>query len=235
MFRLLGAAVLLSMTSAFAEGPAGKGLPMRKQDAVPPIFGPGPLVTDREFDGWLDAQGQVKLPFTVWRTPTRVGAIGVHAQQPAKVLRFSDTALGISLDERLRQLCGDAEPCRVWLSGKRADATVFDVQAVHERVKGDGPHVAYSVRKPDCLLIRTMKALHCARGPQRCAKCKAADATAPVPKLLDLCPWGEFARPTVELVRDGEAQVRVFDVMRSFANVSEAREFATRNGVTFEE
>lgn len=219
-------------------------MPMRKQDYVPPIFGPGPTVTDPGFEAWLEAQGPVKLPFTIWRKPRRVGAMGVHAQQPAKVLRFSDGALGIPLDERLRQLCGDADPCRVWLSGKRGESmplpdpdpsTVFNVHAVHERVEGDGPHAAYSVRKPDCLLIRSMKPLHCARGPRNCEQCKAADAQPPVPKLLDLCPWGDVARPTVEVVREGQKQVRVFDVMRSFSNATEAREFATRNGVTFEE
>jgi hypothetical protein len=199
-------------------------------------------VDDPGFEAWLRAtRGAVKLPFTIWRNPRRVGAIGVHASPPKALLRFSDGALGIPLDERLRQLCGDADPCRVWLSGRLGESmplpvpepeTNFNVHAVHERVEGDGPHGAQSVRGPACLAIRSLKPLHCARGPQRCEKCKAAAASPAVPKLLDLCPWGEVAWPVIELQRGGETQHRTYDVLRSFADATEARAFAQKHGLT---
>lgn len=242
--RPAGGALLLAIVavSAAAADPGTGGKPMRKQDYVAPLFGPGPTVDDPGFDAWLAAApGPVKLPFTIWRKPRRVGAIGVHAAPPAKVFRFSDGALGVPLDERLRLLCGDAEPCRVWLSGRFGEsmplpvpdaASNFNVHAVHERVEGEGPHGAQSVRGPDCLVIRILKPLHCARGPQRCEKCKAAEASPAVPKLLDVCPWGEVARPIIELKRGGETQYRPYDVMRSFADAAEARAFAQKHGLT---
>ncbi|MBL8918672.1 MAG: hypothetical protein JNJ54_07440 [Myxococcaceae bacterium] len=235
------ALVTLLATGAHAAAPDA-GVPMLKQDAVAPLFGPGPTVNDPGFDAWLRAvRGPVKLPFTIWREPRRVGAIGVHASPPAKTVGFSDGALGVPLDERLRMLCGDAEPCRVWLSGRFGEAmplpvpepeTNFNVYAVHERVEGNGPHGAQSVRGPDCLAIRALKPLHCARGPKRCERCKAAEASPAVPKLLDLCPWGEVARPVIELKRGRETQYRPYDVMRSFADAAEARAFAQKHGLT---
>lgn len=226
-------AVVLVAFSVHAE----ENTPMRKEDFVPPIFAPGPSLTDPGFGAWLDQQGTVKLPFTVWRRPARVGAIGVHVSKPDQVLHFSDGALGVPLNERLRQLCGDAEACRVWLSGKRGESmplpdpdpsTIFNVYAVHEAVSGDGPFAAFSVRGPDCLAIRVMKPLHCARGAKACSKCKDAASRPAVPKLLDVCPYGLAARPTLESKEKGP---RVYDVLRSFADVAEAKAFAEKHRI----
>lgn len=234
------AAAMLSVFVAMSASSEEPGA-MRKQDYVPPLFADGPSLSDRGFDAWLDAQGPVKLPFTIWRKPKRVGAIGLHATPPAKVLRFSDGALGVPLDERLRQLCGDAEVCRVWLSGKRGESmplpdpdpsSVFNVHAVHGLVQGDGPLHAQSIRKPECLAIRALKPAHCARGPARCEKCKEAEQKPATPKLLDVCPWGDAARPTVELERDGQRTWRTYDVLQAFADEAEARAFAKRHGIT---
>lgn len=232
---------LLGPGSARAAGDGGEARPMRKQDYVAPIFADGPRVDDPGFEAWLEAQGPVKLPFTIWRKPRRVGAIGVHAAVPAKVLRLSDGALGVPLDERLRQACGDAEVCRIWLAGRLGESlplpdpeptTAFSVHAVHELVQGDGPHHAQFVRGPECLAIRALRPGHCARGPQRCEACQAAAAQPAVPKLLDLCPWGQATRPTVEVERDGKKAWRPYDVLRSFADEAEARAFAQRHGLT---
>src|SRR5690242_1055639 len=86
---------------------------MLKQDYVPPIFANGPALTDPDFAAWLGAQELVKLPFTIWRQPKRVGAIGLVAARPPAPIRFTDMALGVPLDERLRQLCQDRDPCSV--------------------------------------------------------------------------------------------------------------------------
>lgn len=229
----------LAATSALAADPPGGGKAMRKEEYVAPLFADGPAVTDPGFAAWLAEQrGPVKLPFTIWRKPRRVGAVGVHASPPATVLRFSDGALGVPLNERLRQLCADQEPCRVWLSGRRGESmplpdpdpeTIFNVHAVHERVQGEAPLYAQAVRGPDCLAIRSLKPLHCARGPSRCEACKAAQAQPAAPKLLDLCPWGPAARPTVEILRGGRKTFHSYDVLRVFADEAEARAFAQKH------
>lgn len=233
---------LLALSLSGSVAADGEKKTMLKQDYVPPIFAAGPSVADRGFDAWLKGHaGPVKLPFTIWRAPRRVGAIGVHSEMPASVLRFSDGALGVPLDERLRQLCGDADPCRVWLAGRLGEsmplpdpdpATVFNVHAVHGRVEGDGPHSAQFVRDDACLALRMLKPLHCARGPARCEDCKAAQAKPPSPKLLDVCPHGPAARPTIEVERDGKKSHRPFDVLQTFADAAEARAFAKRHGLT---
>lgn len=226
-------------TSAWATDGGKELKPMLKQDYVAPLFADGPRLDDPGFEAWFKAQGPVKLPFTIWRKPRRIGAVGVHTTAPAKVLRFNDGALGVPLDERLRQACGDADPCRIWLSGRLGESmplpdpsTAFSVHAVHEVVQGEGPHRAQFIRGPDCLAIRVLKPLHCARGAQRCEACKAALAQPAVPKLLDLCPWGEAARPTIEVERGGKKSWRVFDVLRSFADEAEAQAFSQRHGLT---
>jgi hypothetical protein len=232
----------LSLTGAVAAHAGDERKAMLKQDYVPPIFAAGPSVTDRGFDAWLKAHaGPVKLPFTIWRKPRRVGAIGVHENMPPAVLRFSDGALGIPLDERLRQLCADADPCRVWLAGRLGESmplpdpdpsTIFNVHAVHGRVEGEGPHAAQSIRDDACLAVRSLKHMHCARGPARCEKCKEAHDKPAAPKLLDVCPYGDAARPTIEVARDGKKSFRPFDVLQTFATVEEARAFATKHGLT---
>jgi len=110
-------------------------------------------------------------------------------------------------------------------------ANNFNVHAVHGRVEGDGPHHAQSIRGPECLAIRALKPGHCARGPQRCAKCKAAEQQPAVPRLLDVCPYGDYARPTIETKRGGKTEHRVYDVIKVFASDAEAREFATKHGI----
>lgn len=228
--------LLLLMSGALG---AGQGAPMRLDDYVPPIFADGPALGEPGFDRWLATQGLVKLPFTIWRHPRRVGAVGVHAARPAQVLRFTDGALGIALDERLREFCRDEDPCRLWLAGRFGDpllpasdpAGVFGVQAVHGRVAGDGPHRAQSVRGTECLAIRALRPGHCARGPERCARCKAAEAQPASPSLLDLCPWGDYARPLIDVERAGSKAWRPYDVLQSFADAAEARAFAATHGI----
>lgn len=215
---------------------------MRKQDHVPPIFANGPSIGDPGFEAWLKTHaGPVKLPFTIWREPRRVGAIGVHTTMPASVLRFSDGSLGIPLDDRLRQICGDAEPCRVWLAGRLGESmpmpdldpsTVFNVHAVHERVEGNGAHAAQFIRGDACLAIRSLKPLHCARGPDRCETCKKAQANAATPMLLDVCPVGDVARPTIEIVRNGKKTFQPYDVLQTFPDGEAARAFAKRHRLT---
>ncbi len=215
------------MVALFAVPSLAGDAGMRMQNFVPPIYADGPRVDEAAFAAWFPKQTDVKVPFTIWRKPTRVGAVGVFTK-----LSFNDSALGISLDERLRQSCANEEPCRVWLSGRLSEPAVFNVFAVHERATGDGPQRAQFARGESCLAIRSLKPLHCARGPTRCEKCKLASTQPATPKLLDVCPWGDAARPTIETQRNGEKVFRTYDLLRSFAGESEAREFAQKHGLT---
>lgn len=207
------------------------------------FFVGGPRVDDAEaLQRWLSGHqhaASVKLPFTVWRAQggRLAGAIGVHAQLPEPHYRFDDSALGIALPQRLERLCKE-ERCEVWLSGRlgsllgNATEPTFSVFAVHELVTGGGPHFAQAGRRVDCLALQVMKKLHCARGPSRCEKCKAAAAEPARPKLLDLCPWPpDAARPVVELARDGGTQHRVYEVLKTFDTVEQARAFAAEYGL----
>ncbi len=213
---------------------------MRKEDYVPPIFADGPSLDDKAFEPWVKAQEEVKLPFTIWRKPKRTGAIGVHTSKPQNALRFVDYKLGIPLDERLRMLCGEADPCAVWLSGRLGGAIplepasedVFEVFAVHGGVDKQATLHAQFIRGPACLAIRALKPTHCARGPARCEKCKAAEKEPAMPKLLDVCPYGDYARPTIDIERDGKKLWRPYDVIRSFASADEAREFAALHRIS---
>ncbi|MBX3232964.1 MAG: hypothetical protein KIT84_11720 [Labilithrix sp.] len=207
---------------------------MRKQDAVPPVFGDGPEVqNEEELAAWLAQQQRaVMLPFTVWRTPPRVGAVGVHDAPPPKTCRLDDMALGVPLAERLRHLFDDASPCHLWLAGRFASDDTFLVRAVHEPVTPSPALRARSVRGPECLAIRALTPMHCARGSARCERCAEAALRPSSLALLDLCPYGDRARPTTKTTRDGRAVWCAYDVLRTFASEAEATEFARRHGIT---
>jgi hypothetical protein len=112
---------------------------------------------------------------------------------------------------------------------------VFRVAAVGPRVASDAParpDARFQVaRAPACLAIRTLPPLHCARGASRCKRCAAAARAPAVPSLLDLCPEGEHARPTVAVVRDG-VEVRLpWDLVQTFPTAEAARAFADLHGL----
>lgn len=210
---------------------------MRMQDAVPPVFVAGEKAeAGPSLDAWLAAHkaDEVKLPFTIWRGAlgdVEIAAIGVVATPPAESLRLSDSALGVSLHDRLQQACGAEPRCVVWLSGRFGDG--FSVLAFHGPVAPDATPTASAARSPDCLVIRTQRPIHCARGPERCRHCREAEEAPARPKLLDVCPDDRdlVARPVIDLVRDGETVHRVFDVVSVFADEAEAQAFATAHGI----
>ena len=200
----------------------------------------GLALNDSQFQTWLKKQDVVKLPITIWREPRRVAAIGRHEQRLANLLKLSDNTLGISLDERLRQLCKDAERCVVWLTGKFRELVpeeteslrVFNLRSVVGVVEDDELLSASSVRGADCLAIRVMKPVHCARGPERCEKCQLAQEEPARMRLLDVCTYGDHARPTLEITRDGKKRFRPYDLLKTFANAEEAHAFARKHMIT---
>lgn len=221
-----------------------------KADWRPPVFVRGPKLADgRELDAWLARQRgkqppvSLKLPFTIFAAD-RKAALGVVDDWPVQSrIRLDDGALGISLDERLRLLCPERPArCTLWLSGRfgalldedAASLRTFAVFAVHERIPADvdrGSLHASVERRPDCLAIRAQKPLHCARGSLRCARCKAAEQQPAKPRLLDLCPDGDQARPTIQITREGKQQVRVYDVLQTFDSADGAEAFAREHGI----
>ena len=82
------------------------------------------------------------------------------------------------------------------------------------------------------LVVRRIRMAHCKRGPERCEHCRAAAEKPALPKLLDVCPYGDAARPTTEVERAGTKSARPYDVLQVFADATEARAFAQKHGVT---
>lgn len=80
-------------------------------------------------------------------------------------------------------------------------------------------------------VIRRIRTAHCKRGPSICAACRDADQE--VICLLDVCPpdAGRVQRRVIEVVVDGQAAWREYDVVRSFASEDEARRYAVEEGI----
>ena len=216
---------------------------MRLQDAVPPVFVAVRVIEPgEEWARWLAGRegAHLHLPFTIWRGPlgevtqAQLGADRWLTPQP---VRLQDDALGVSLVDRLRARCGaPPEPCRIWLSGLWRGATDgqparLELRAVGDPLSEAGPWAASVIRAPSCLVIRVQKALHCARGPERCTKCREAADGPALPKLLDLCPEGDVARPVVTFTRAGKEEHRVYDVVRTFPSLEEAKAFAGKHRI----
>lgn len=193
---------------------------------------------------WLAAKRDVvRLPFTIWLDGAprvvRTAVVGIApAPNAALAVRLDDSALGIALVDQLGQRCGaKAARCVVWLAGRsvvgatRTFGVLAVGEAIPDAVDGKTLHAA-TARAPQCLAIRKQRPIHCARGPLRCDKCRAAAAQPAVARLLDVCPTGDYARPTVTVVRDGKSVTRVYDVLQSFATDDEAARFAAAHGLT---
>lgn len=223
-------------------------MPIRnKQDALPPVLLDGPAVVPEEgLLRWIAAReaqeprATFRLPFTWAAGEVSRATLGVGPG--GKAYRLSDSALGISLEERLHMLRGpEGGPVSAWLSVRlgallpepEPASDVLSVLAVHERIEdGTTGLRAQAVRRTEDLVVKGMGKLHCARGGARCERCRAAEAEPATPALLDLRPdHPEAARPTVEVARGGETTVRVYDVVRRFASADEARAFGAKHGV----
>jgi hypothetical protein len=134
--------VIWLLLLACAKEPEVEG--MRKTDFVPPTFEPAVALDDPAFAHWLaGTDAEIKLPITIWRGPIgqiEAAAIGAPAARPEVGLRLDDAALGISLVDRARDLCGETDPCTIWLSGRYSPER-FSVLAVHG-LAGPGPWTA---------------------------------------------------------------------------------------------
>lgn len=81
---------------------------------------------------WLNDGGDsvVRVPLTVTKTPpsfaeARIGTLSVD---------IDDSALGISLAERIRMACAEQKTCTVWVEGRWRDGTLKVVHFAREVV-----------------------------------------------------------------------------------------------------
>lgn len=83
-------------------------------------------------------------------------------------------------------------------------------------------------------IIRSIPMAHCARGPETCPKCRVLAAAGPRPCLLDIAPpdQGMVTRRVIECMVDGVKVWREFDIVRTFADETEARAYAAEHGIT---
>jgi hypothetical protein len=171
---------------------------------------------------WIDARvarcpgALLKLPFDF------VPGSSNRATVAGRLIHLEDAALGISLADRLRR----PPSRRLWLSVRFTSEDAAAVFATH----GEAAPRAQAERPAECLAVRVLGQLHCARGPSRCKRCEAAAAEPATPALLDLCPdHEEAARPTIEVERAGKKTFLPYDVLRRFASLDEARAFVERH------
>ncbi|MCB9232217.1 MAG: hypothetical protein H6581_11165 [Bacteroidia bacterium] len=82
-----------------------------------------------------------------------------------------------------------------------------------------------------CQIIEKIQIVHCARGPQRCEKCKAVEANKWA--LLNICPDnpGMVARRVTEFTWQGEKLWVEFEVEKVFESKQEARAWSKEHGV----
>lgn len=97
------------------------------------VFGRGPALADAKAAlAFLEKHdGLVKLPTTLKRGD--VGFTTRGATAGALTFHADDTKLGVSLDDRARQACGDQKTCTLWLFGhwaKGAKEHAFSVTKV---------------------------------------------------------------------------------------------------------
>ncbi len=85
-------------------------------------------------------------------------------------------------------------------------------------------------------VIRRISLVHCARGPKGCAKCREMAQNTKF-RLLEL-DYGraDYARPIIQIQgADGDSTWAGYHILQSFETVDEAREYARKHNIRFEE
>ena len=146
MLRSAGAAILF-VWSAAACAPVTAELPMRpKVPYVETAKTVGPKLSQQELlETWLaEAHDAVlRLPVTIER---RGYGQSIGAKLGEREVRIDDSALGVSLTDRLRSVCPEESPCRVWVEGRWSDGTI---QVLHfDRAVAPGEAADFVERVP---------------------------------------------------------------------------------------
>lgn len=87
------------------------------------------------------------------------------------------------------------------------------------------PQSVQTAAVPCQIIRRIMYPVFKKQTPENQAKAK------PTPVLLDVCPTGPAARPTIMIDVMGRREARAFDVMKAFASEDEARAYAAANSI----
>jgi hypothetical protein len=85
------------------------------------------------------------------------------------------------------------------------------------------------VKATDCRIITEISLEHCQKGIQRCKKCKEIYARKYA--LLNICPEGPTARPTVEITRSGKTEYLAYEVLQSFETFAAASDFSVKENI----
>jgi hypothetical protein len=80
-------------------------------------------------------------------------------------------------------------------------------------------------------MIRVISPPHCAKGPHKCEACAEAAKIKVICLVRVYLDPGQFARPIMELSRDGDTSYYEFDVVRRFETESEAIKYALDHGI----
>ncbi len=76
------------------------------------------------------------------------------------------------------------------------------------------------------LFIQKMVVPHCARGPKLCNKCKAAAVNPRICLVQVFLQPGGITRPVDQFPVDGKDMYYEYDVVRTFADETEAKHYA---------
>ena len=79
--------------------------------------------------------------------------------------------------------------------------------------------------------IKHMSLGHCARGPKMCEKCKEAEKNKKYYILKEDTNEEDYARPTVEIIKDGKRNFVYYKVIKGFDREKEAKEYAKKEGI----
>lgn len=115
------------------EVPQGAG---EKRPIEPGVFEPGPPIAPAmDLLAWLDGnEAVVQLPVRIENGVVGIASsvVAFPGAEPDLALAIvtDDSALGISLHDRVRQHCADAPTCHLWLEGRWHGTHWFQVLRV---------------------------------------------------------------------------------------------------------
>lgn len=121
--------VLLALLGGCATAPVQPvGRPLTAYAEKPKEKGPA-LEPPEVLRKWFEDGGDsvVRVPLTVTQQPltARIGSLNVQ---------LDDSALGISLAERVRMACGGEKSCTVWVEGRWRDGVLRVIHFAREVV-----------------------------------------------------------------------------------------------------
>jgi len=81
-------------------------------------------------------------------------------------------------------------------------------------------------------IIRRILVPHCARGPQRCERCREMAQEKKICLLKIHFTKSSIARPVIEVYRQGERRFGEFEIEKIFKDENDAKDYAKKNAIT---